>query len=123
MYCFRSSQLADASGYFEDTDVYDSANDITKRLKLLLKSPKNDPIPSLGSANAFQLKQEIEEVNKVMSSVTLNDISGFSNLIKASAVSVCKIMVMRKSVKSQQESFWKRCTERDITRLRNDLSR
>ena len=47
-------------GYVEETGVSESESDITKRLKLLLKNPKNDPIPSLRSANAFQLKQETE---------------------------------------------------------------
>ena len=51
---------AGASGCVEDTHVSESASDIRKRLKLLLKNPKNDPIPSLRSANAFQLKQETE---------------------------------------------------------------
>ena len=47
-------------GCVEDTHVSESASDIRKRLKLLLKNPKNDPIPSLISANAFRLKQETE---------------------------------------------------------------
>ena len=58
-----------------------------------------------------------------MSSITLNDISHFKNLIKASAISVCERMGIRKSVKSQQEPFWKRRIECDIARLRKDLSR
>ena len=114
---------AGASGCVEDTRVSESANDITKRLKLLLKNPKNDPIPSLRSANAFRLKQETEEVTKAMSSITLNDISDFKNLIKAGAISVCERMGIRKSVKPQQEPFWKRRIESDIARLRKDLSR
>ena len=47
---------AGASGYVEDTHVSESASDIRKRLKLVLKNPKNDPIPSLRSANAFPTK-------------------------------------------------------------------
>ena len=113
---------AGASGCVEDTRVSESANDITKRLKLLLKNPKNDPIPSLRSANAFRLKQETE-VTKAMSSITLNDISDFKNLIKAGAISVCERMGIRKSVKPQQEPFWKRHIESDITRVKKDLSR
>ena len=58
-----------------------------------------------------------------MSSFTLNDISGFKNLIKAGAIRACERMGTRKSVKPQQEPFWKRRTESDITRLRKDLSR
>ena len=38
---------AGASGCVEDTPVSKSAGDIRKRLKLLLKNPKNDPISSL----------------------------------------------------------------------------
>ena len=114
---------AGASGCVEDTRVSESASDITKRLKLLLKNPKNDPIPSLRSANAFRLKQEIEEVTKAMSSIALNDISDFKNLIKAGAISVCERMGIRKSVKPQQEPFWKRHIESDITRVKKDLSR
>ena len=113
---------AGASGCVEDTRVSESASDITKRLKLLLKNPKNDPIPSLRSANAFRLKQEIEEVTKAMSSIALNDISDFKNLIKAGAISVCEKMGIIKSVKPQQEPFWKRRIESDIARLRKDLS-
>ena len=44
---------AGASGCVEDTHVSESASDVKKRLKLLLKNPKNDPISSLRSANAF----------------------------------------------------------------------
>ena len=51
---------AGASGCVEATHVSESASDIRKRLKLLLKNPKNDPIPSLRSANAFRRKQETE---------------------------------------------------------------
>ena len=51
---------AGASSCVEDTQVSESASDIRKRLKLLLKNPKNDLIPSLRSANAFRLKQETE---------------------------------------------------------------
>ena len=56
---------AGASGYVEDTGVIESRSEnvITKRLKLLLKNQKNDPIPSVRSADAFRLKQEREEVN------------------------------------------------------------
>ena len=90
---------AGASGCTDDTRVSESASDITKRLNLLLKTPKNDPIPSLRSANAFRLKQEIEEVTKAMSSIALNDVSDFKNLIKAGAISVCEKMGIIKSVK------------------------
>ena len=89
---------AGASGCVEDTRVSESASDITKRLKLLLKNPKNDP-------NAFQLKQETKEVTKAMSSITFSDISDFKNLIKTGAISVCERMGIRKSVKPQQEPF------------------
>ena len=118
---------AGASGYVEDTRVIksksDSENDITKRLKPLLKNAKNDPILSLRSAYAFRLKLETDEVNKVMSSITLNDISDFKNLIKAGTTTVCERMGIRKSVKSKQEPFWKRRTENHIARLRKYLSR
>ena len=95
---------AGASGYVEDAGVIESESEsgITKRLKLLLKNPKNDPIPSLWSVDTFQLKHETEEVNKAMSSIMLNDISDFKNLIKAGATIVCERMGIRKSVKSQQ---------------------
>ena len=75
------------SGYVEDAGVIEnwSESDVTIRLKQLLKKPQNHPIPSLQSADAFPLKQETEEVNKAMSSITLNDISDFKNLIKAGA--------------------------------------
>ena len=56
-----------------------------------------------------------------MSSITLNDISDFKNLIKPGAIIVCERMGIRKSVK--QEPFCKRHTESDIARLRKDLSR
>ena len=75
------------------------------------------------SANAFRQKQETEEVTKSISSITLNDISDFKNLIKAGAISVCEKMGIIKSVKPQQEPFWKRRIESDIARLRKDLSR
>ena len=120
---FLQEFTAGARGCVEDTHVSDSASDITKRLKLLLKNPKNDPIPSLQSANIFRLKQETEKVTKAMSSITLNDISDFKNLIKAGAISVCEKMGIIKSVKPQQEPFWKRRIESDIARLRKDLSR
>ena len=75
------------------------------------------------SANTFQLKQETEDVTKGMPSVILNDLSDFKNLIKAGAISVCERMGIRKSVKPQQEPFWKRHIESDITRKKKYLSR
>ena len=57
-------------------------------------------MPSLQSADAFRLKQETEEVNKVMSSIKLNDISGFKNLIKAGATIVCERMKIKKICKA-----------------------
>ena len=111
---------ARGSGYIEDTSVIENESDITKRLNLLVKKPQNDSIPSLRSTDAFQLKQETEEVNKAMSSITLNDISDFRNIIKAGATIVCQRMGIRKSVKPQQEPFWKRHIESDIARLRKD---
>ena len=50
--------------------------------------------------DAFRLKQETEEVNKVMSSIKLNDISGFKNLIKAGATIVFERMKMKKICKA-----------------------
>ena len=113
---------AGASGCVEDTCVSGRASDITKWLQQLLKYPKNDLISSLRSANAFRLKQETEEVTKAMSSITLNEISDFKNLIKAGAISVCKRTGIRKSVKPQQEPFWKRRIKDDIARLKKCLS-
>ena len=88
---------AKTSGFVENTDVIESESesDITKRLKLLLKAPQNDSIPSLPSVDAFRLKQEIEVVNKAMSSITSNNISDFENLIKAGATIVCERMGIR----------------------------
>ena len=85
---------AGAIGYVEDTAVIESESDsdIAKRLKLLLKNPKDDPVPSLQSADAFRLQQDTEEVNKAMSSIVLNDTSDFKNLIKAGATIVCERM-------------------------------
>ena len=77
---------ARARGCVEVTGVSEIASDINKRLKLLLENPKNDPTPSVKSANAFRLKQEEEEVTKAISSVTLNALSEFKNLIKAGAI-------------------------------------
>ena len=89
---------AKTSGYVENTDVIESESesDITKRLKLLLKASQNDSIPSLPSVDAFRRKQEIEVVNKAMSSITRNNISDFENLIKAGATIVCERMEIRK---------------------------
>ena len=53
------------------------------------------------------MKRETEEVNKAMSSIILNDISDFKNLIKADETIVCERMGITKSVKPQQEPFWK----------------
>ena len=72
---------ARASGYIEDTDVIGSESDITKRLKLPLKSPPKNPFPSLRSADVYRLKQETEEINKRMPSIVLNGISDFKSLI------------------------------------------
>ena len=58
-----------------------------------------------------------------MPSVILNDLSDFKNLIKAGAISVCERMGIRKSVKPQQQPFWKRHIESGITRVKKDLSR
>ena len=100
---------AGTSRYVEDARIIESDNesDITKRLKRLQKNPINDTIPSLWSADAFQIKREIEEVDKAMSSIILNDISDFKNLIKAYVTIVCERMGMAKSVKQQQDQFWK----------------
>ena len=98
-----------ACSYVEDAGVIqsESESDPTKWLKQVLKSSKNDPIPSLRSANAFRLTQETEEVNKAMSRITLNDISDSKNLFKADATIVFERMGIRKSLKPQQEPFWK----------------
>ena len=106
---------AGASGYVEDTCAIESEieNDITKRLKLLLKPPKSDPVSSLQSADAVRLKQETEKVNKAISSITLNNIINFENLIKAGVTIACERMEIRKCVKPQQEPFWKRRIESD----------
>ena len=95
---------AGASGYVEETGVIESEieSDITKRLKLLLKNSKTNPIPSLRSADAFQLKQETEEVNKAMFSITLKNISDFKNLIKAGATILCERMEIKIFLKPQQ---------------------
>ena len=55
---------AGVSDYVEDAGVFknESKSDITKRLKQLLKNPQNDLFPSLQSADAFRLKQKMEEV-------------------------------------------------------------
>ena len=65
-----------------------------------MKNTRIDLMPSLQSADAFRLKQETEEVNKVMSSIKLNDISGFKNLIKAGATIVCERMKIKKICKA-----------------------
>ena len=46
---FHQKFTAGTSGYVEDAGLIESESesDITKRLKLLLKNPQNDPIPSL----------------------------------------------------------------------------
>ena len=72
--------------------------------------------------NAFRLEQETEEVNRGISSITLNNISDFKNLNKAGATIVCERMGIRKPVKFQQEPFCKRRIESDITRTGKDLS-
>ena len=99
---------AGASGYIEHTSVTESESDIMKCLKQLLKNPKYDPVPSLRSADTFRPKQETEESNKAMSSITLNNISDFKNLIKTGATIVCEKSGIRKSAKSQQKPFWKK---------------
>ena len=88
---------AGVSGYVVGTGVIESESerDINKRPKRLLKNPKNDPISSL--RYAFQLKQETEEVNKAISSITLNDISEFKNLMKAGTTIVCGRMRISKN--------------------------
>ena len=55
--------------------------------------------------------------------ISLNDISDFTNLIKAGATTACERMGIRKSVKPQEELLPKRRTECDIARLSKDLSR
>ena len=67
------------------------------------------------------MKHETEEVTKAMSSITLNEIGDFKNLIKAGAISVCERTGKTKSVKPQQEPFWKRRIEDDIARLKKLL--
>ena len=74
------------------------------------------------SVDVFRLKQKTGEVNKAMSSVTLNNISDFKNLIKAGATIVFGRMEIRKSVNPQHEPFWKRRIESDIARLRKELN-
>ena len=58
-----------------------------------------------------------------MSSIILNDISDFKNLVKAGATIVCERMGIRISIKPQQEPLWKRNIESDVPRLRKDFSR
>ena len=70
------------------------------------------------SGDAFRLKQEKEEVSKTMSSITLNDINDFKNIIKGAATIVSEKMRIRKSPKPLQEPFRKRRVESDIARFR-----
>ena len=42
--------------------------------------------------------------------------------MKAGVTTACERMGIRKSVKPQEEPFWKRHTESDIARSRKDLS-
>ena len=58
-----------------------------------------------------------------MSSISLNDIRDFKNLLKAGATTVCERMGIRKSVKSKQEPLSKIRTEIDIARLSKESSR
>ena len=53
-----------------------------------------------------------------MYNITFNDVSDFKNLINGG-----ERMGKRKSVKPQQEPFWKRRTESDIAKSRKDQSR
>ena len=53
------------------------------------------------------MKRETEEVNRPISSIILNNISDFKNLIKADKTIVCERMGITKSVKPQEEPFWK----------------
>ena len=112
--------IAGSSGYVAVTGVIESESesDMTKWLKGLLINQQNDSISSLRPADAFRLKQEIEEVNKEMPSITLNYISDFKNIIEASATIVCERMGIRKSGNFQQEPFCKRRTESDFARFR-----
>ena len=117
---------AGASGYVEYTGVIkgESESNIMKRLKIFLKrQKKSDAIPSLRSADAFLLKQKTEEFNKGLSSISLNDIRDFKNLLKAGATTVCERMGIRKSVKSKQEPLSKIRIESDIARLSKESSR
>ena len=112
--------IAGSSGYVEVTGVIESESesDMTKWLKGLLINQQNDSISSLRPADAFRLKQEIEEVNKEMPSITLNYISDFKNIIEANATIVCERMGIRKSGNFQQEPCCKRLIESDIARFR-----
>ena len=56
-----------------------------------------------------------------MASIISNDISDFKNLIQTVAISVSERMGIGKSVKHQQQPFWKRHIESGIARLRKDL--
>ena len=58
-----------------------------------------------------------------MSSIILNDVRDFKNLIKAGATIVCERMRIRKFEKPQQETFWKKPIERNVAKLRKNLSR
>ena len=98
-----------ASDYVEDAGVNDSESesDITKRLKLLLKNPQDDPISSLRSTDAFPLKRKSEEVNKAMSSIILNNIKDFKNLIKG-ATTVCEKNGGKKNCKTLARTILKK---------------
>ena len=100
---------AGASDYVEDAGVNDSESesDVTKRLKLLLKNPQDDPIPSLRSTDAFPLKRESEEVNKAMPSIILNNIKDFKNLIKG-ATTVCEKNGDKKNCKTPARTILKK---------------
>ena len=57
-----------------------------------------------------------------MSSITLNDMRDYKNIVKADATIVCRRMGKRTSATPRQERLWKRSIESDIARLRKDLS-
>ena len=87
-----------------------------------MQENSSDPIPSLQSIDALKCKSTVSEVNDIISSIRVKNLDELKNLLRAGERLVCNKVSVIANKKDVKEEHWKRRTEDDIARLRQDLS-
>ena len=103
----------------------DSERDRISRLREALEGDDFDKTEvNLKYGDKEKIKEEVIKMNKVLEHVKITGFTHCRNVIQAAMSIVGEEVSMKKSnAKKKKEPFWKRRIQRDISRLKKDLSR